>query len=84
MKADLEKAKEQHLQQEAEKVVLQKKLEELTKQEKEIEEALKKEKAAAAKAQEEKSALVQQETAKITNLADIAEKANKTAEFRLN
>lgn len=32
----------------------------------------------------QKALLVQQETAKINNLAEIAEKANKTAEMQLN
>jgi len=83
IKADLEKSKAQHLEQEAEKLVLHKKLDELQKQEKEMEEQVRKEKESLAKEQSEKAQLVQQETSKIFDLAEIAEKANKTAQMQL-
>ena len=48
-----------------------------------MEENVKKEKEEVAKEQSEKAQLVQQESAKIFNLAEIAEKASKTAEMQL-
>lgn len=48
-----------------------------------MEEQVRKEKESLAKEQSEKAQLVQQETSKIFDLAEIAEKANKTAQMQL-